>query len=178
MDPSDALGGSLTDAVVIVPGIMGSELIDEAGTVVWGLTPKVLASRFRLQGSRALAELRLATGEREGGTRLRPGGLLRFPGALPGLGGLEPYTTLLNRVRAESADPRAVSEFAYDWRLPVEHNAYLLADHCILQLRSWRSIVRRLGLPADHPEVRGQVLAQSQFVLLASAAETGQCWCN
>jgi hypothetical protein len=173
VDPSDALGGSLTDAVVIVPGIMGSELIDEAGTVVWGLTPKVLASRFRLQGSRALAELRLATGEREGGTRLRPGGLLRFPGALPGLGGLEPYTTLLNRVRAESADPRAVSEFAYDWRLPVEHNASLLADHCIQQLRAWRSIVRRLGLPADPAEVRVQVVAHSMGGLLARAAVTG-----
>ena len=173
MNTSGALGDRLTDAVVIVPGIMGSELIDETGTVVWGLTPKVLASRFRLQGSRALAELRLAPGEREGETRLRPGGLLRFPGSLPGLGGLEPYTTLLNRLRAECVDPRAVSEFAYDWRLPVEHNASLLAEHCIHQLQAWRGIVRPLGLPTDPAEVRVQVVAHSMGGLLATAAITG-----
>ena len=89
------------------------------------------------------------------------------------MGGLEPYTTLLNRVRAECADPRAVSEFAYDWRLPVEHNASLLADHCIEQLEAWRGIVRPLGLPTDPAEVRVQVVAHSMGGLLATAAVTG-----
>jgi hypothetical protein len=57
--------------------------------------------------------------------RLEAKRLLRFPAAAPFLHGFEPYTPLLRRIRQVVADPAAILEFAYDWRLPVEFNAHL-----------------------------------------------------
>jgi hypothetical protein len=79
------------DAVVVVPGFLGSELIDGEGRVVWGLKPKVLG-RVWLTGS--LSQLHVTDEDLHGGGRLRATRLLRVPGYLPLLGGLEPYTDL------------------------------------------------------------------------------------
>jgi hypothetical protein len=57
--------------------------------------------------------------------RIQPQGLLRFPAWAP-FGYFEPYDRLIRHLK-EMVPPRAVHEFAYDWRLPVLHNARLLA---------------------------------------------------
>jgi hypothetical protein len=80
-----------TDAVVVVPGIMGSELVDETGEVCWGLKPLLLAKAWR---TKRLDVLRVTEADQAGGRRLRPTRLLRVPGYMPVLGGLEPYTYL------------------------------------------------------------------------------------
>jgi pimeloyl-ACP methyl ester carboxylesterase len=151
-----------TDAVVVVPGIMGSELIDQSGRVRWGLKPSVLARAWL---TRELGILHVTDDDMAGGGRLRPTRLLRVPGYMPFLGGLEPYTGLLRRAVETAADSRAVAEFPYDWRLSIEHNAPLLVRCCEEHLESWRAVVEaeRKGDPAD---VRLVVVAHSMGGLI------------
>jgi pimeloyl-ACP methyl ester carboxylesterase len=131
------------DAVIVIPGIMGSELVDaETGDVLWGLSPR---SYLRLwTGRGGLERLQVTDQERQGKTgRIRAKGLLRFPVAAPIFGGFEPYTRLVAAIRRTLIHPDALCEFAYDWRLPVAFNAARLGDVVEAHLRSWR--VHRLG---------------------------------
>lgn len=87
--------------------------------------------------------------------RVQATGLLRFPAFAPVLAGIEPYGTLVDRVRAVVASPRAVLEFAYDWRLSVAHNASELATAAREHLDRWRAdpdheAARRIR-PDDRP---------------------------
>lgn len=96
--------------------------------------------------------------------------MLRVPAFLPGLHGIEPYTALLRRLSDEVAiDPRAVGEFAYDWRLSVEHNGKLLARRCSEHLDHWRAVVTSAGY-ADPAEVRIVLVAHSMGGLVARYA--------
>jgi pimeloyl-ACP methyl ester carboxylesterase len=146
---------------------MGSELVDAHGTVVWGLNVRALGQawvRGRMDG------LTVTDDDLAGRPRLRPSRLLRVPAFLPGLHGIEPYTVLLRRLRDEVAiDPRAVGEFAYDWRLSVEHNGNLLARRCSEHLDNWRSVVASAGY-ADPAEVRIVLVAHSMGGLVARYA--------
>ncbi|WP_199191648.1 esterase/lipase family protein [Amycolatopsis sp. CA-126428] len=128
------------DAVVVVPGIMGSELVDaETGVVLWGLRRLGWYVRAWSSGD-GLAPLRVTPDELEGRTgRVKATGLLRFPAFAPWLAGFEPYTSLVNAIRKTVADPSAVLEFAYDWRLPVAHNAKLLAGAAVAHLVAWQT---------------------------------------
>jgi pimeloyl-ACP methyl ester carboxylesterase len=142
------MGGVVTapvcrDAVIVIPGIMGSELVDvETGDVLWGLSPR---SYLRLWTSGAgLKRLRVTDRERVGKTgRIRATGLLRFPVASPIFGGFEPYTRLVSAIRRSLTHPDALCEFAYDWRLPVAFNAARLGDVVEAHLRRWRA--HRMG---------------------------------
>ncbi|GLW45610.1 hypothetical protein Stsp02_12720 [Streptomyces sp. NBRC 14336] len=128
------------DAVVVLPGIMGSELIESAtGHVLWGVSDARWYGSAWTSGD-ALTKLHVTEDEREGRTgRIRATRTLRFPAFAPVLHGFEPYTKLLQGVRASAAHPDAVLEFAYDWRLPVTHAATELARAAEAHLRSWRS---------------------------------------
>src|SRR4051794_18580063 len=107
-----ARSAMVTDAVVVVPGVMGSELVDEDDQVIWGLRPG-LAARAWWHGH--LAELHVTQEDLAGGRRLRASRLLRRVGFLPLLGGTEPYTDLLDQLKRAVVDERAVVEFPYDW---------------------------------------------------------------
>lgn len=138
------LGARLTpnvsqDAVVVIPGIMGSALLDTTtDQTIWGLNPRWYASAW--SSRKVLAALMLTDDERNGRVgRVKATGLLRFPAFAPVLAGIEPYTTLVDRVRAVVASPRAVLEFAYDWRLSIEHNASELACAAREHLARWRA---------------------------------------
>jgi hypothetical protein len=79
---SGPVSGTATthDAVVVVPGIMGSELVETAtGDVMWGLAPSPFVSAW-LSGA-SLDRLHLSGDEREGryGRVFSPGGLARVP---------------------------------------------------------------------------------------------------
>jgi pimeloyl-ACP methyl ester carboxylesterase len=152
------------DAVVVVPGIMGSELVDvTTGETLWGLRdPRWYLKAWA--GGSALRALALTDAER-GGTygRVRAIGLLRFPAFAPMLRGFEPYGWLLDGIRRATVDPAAVAEFAYDWRLPVSHNAALLADFADAHLTAWRAHPRHV--PAD--DTRVVIVAHSMGGLVA-----------
>ncbi|AUI64573.1 hypothetical protein B1H26_24460 [Amycolatopsis sp. BJA-103] len=146
--------------MMVVPGIMGSELVDTTtGKTIWGLRPRQAVSVL-LRGMEPLA---LTNAERGGDTsRVKPVRLLRFPAYLPGLTGLEPYAGLVRELRGVVRHPSAVAEFAYDWRLPVKHNAALLADAVDAHLYYWRA-------RSDRPDARIVLVAHSMGGLVCQA---------
>jgi hypothetical protein len=158
-----------TDAVVVVPGIMGSELVDRGGNVCWGLKPSVLAGAWI---TRRLDVLHVTDDDLAGKDRLRPTRLLRIPGYIPLLGGVEPYTDLLRRVSDTAVDPRAVAEFAYDWRLPIEFNAAELVKRCDTHLKTWRKVVAATKRYGDPQNVRLVLVAHSMGGLVSRVAAT------
>jgi pimeloyl-ACP methyl ester carboxylesterase len=159
------------DAVVIVPGIMGSELTESTtGKVLWGLSdPRWYVSAWTSGAS--LKALALDDDEQAGRYgRVTATRLLRFPAFAPFLAGHEPYTRLVKGLRAVAAHPDAVIEFPYDWRLPVAHNATLLADAAHRHLLNWREQVARIESAGHGPtgdEPRLVLVAHSMGGLLA-----------
>lgn len=141
---STAVAGPLcSDAVIVIPGIMGSELVDtETGDVLWGLSPR---SYIRLWTSDAgLRRLQVTDRERAGKLgSIRATRLLSFPASSPIFGGFEPYAHLVSAIRRSLTHPDALCEFAYDWRLPVAFNAARLSDVAEAHLRNWRT--HRMG---------------------------------
>lgn len=130
-----------TNAVVVVPGIMGSELYDtELGRQVWGLSdPRWYVDAWST--GRSLDALKLSNDERRGVYgRIRATRAIRFPAFAPILSGFEPYSRLISEITKASVDQRAVAEFPYDWRLPVAHNARQLESFCANHLRNWRQL--------------------------------------
>jgi pimeloyl-ACP methyl ester carboxylesterase len=119
-----------SDAIIIVPGILGSELIDSADDkIVWGLSPRALAGAL-ITGT---------TYDRLQRSSVRPTGrLLRVPSYLPGLGRLEPYTALASVLTRFITHPAAIGEFAYDWRQSLTLTARELASFAHEHLARWR----------------------------------------
>jgi len=162
------------DAVVVVPGIMGSELVDvTSGRVLWGLAdPRWYVSAWTT--GKSLQALALSPEERAGRYgRVRASRLLRFPAFAPVLAGFAPYTRLLAGLRAVTCHPDAVAEFPYDWRLPVTHNGQQLADFAAGHLDRWQTHpVHEAARRADRDEqpARLVVVAHSMGGLVAAQA--------
>ncbi|MEH0651926.1 lipase/acyltransferase domain-containing protein [Streptomyces scabiei] len=152
------------DAVIVVPGIMGSELVNTAtGSVLWGLADLSWYVSAWCDG-RSLDELAVRDPDPAmEARRVKPLGLLRFPAFMPFLAGLEPYTPLLERLAAAVAHPAALTEFAYDWRLPATYNAELLAQATSTQLTHWR---RYAASRRPHGAARAVIIAHSMGGLL------------
>lgn len=147
------------DAVVVIPGIMGTELVDtHTGKLLWGLRPRLLA-RMCMAPTASLGPLAVDSGKP---SRVRPGRLLRFPALMPGLGSVEPYTRLIRALRAVVRHPNAVCEFGYDWRLPVTDNAILLAAAIKDHIDWWR-------VRSDRPHARVHLVAHSMGGLVCQA---------
>ncbi len=128
------------DAVIVLPGIMGSELVEVAsGRTLWGLADLSWYWRAWTTGS-SLEKLRVTDDERAGRAgRIKATRPLRFPAVAPMLRGFEPYSHLIEALRHVVPHPVAVLPFAYDWRLPVAFNARRLADAADRHLRMWRA---------------------------------------
>ncbi|MFD3707579.1 hypothetical protein ACFWUP_30965 [Nocardia sp. NPDC058658] len=150
------------DAVVVIPGIMGSELRDTStDKLIWGFSPRTLA-RLWTAGESAFDLLRVQ--DDQPGT-VRPGGLLRTTTAAPVLGGYEPYTRLVDELQAIVLRPDAVAEFAYDWRMSTRYNGKLLAAAIDRHIRKWREAV-------DRPQARVHLVAHSMGGLLCRELTT------
>ena len=124
------------DALVLLPGIMGSELFDREGRLVWGLRPSLL---FRGRRLRTIID-RLALSEGQVDV-IRPGEPVRFPNWLPILDGIEPYKGMIRALEELALRPSAVLAFGYDWRQSVEHNARRLRDAVDAHLAAWRETI-------------------------------------
>jgi pimeloyl-ACP methyl ester carboxylesterase len=148
------------DAVMVVPGIMGTTLWDtEKDRPVWGSGGAFVRSWI---GGSPLTAMRLAPGEwQERRPRVMPKALITGPVWLPELRGLEPYTGLLRELGRVVADPAALRTFPYDWRLPVHHNAQLLSEAVERHLAQWRRH------RAADPDARVVIVAHSMGGLLA-----------
>jgi pimeloyl-ACP methyl ester carboxylesterase len=153
------------DAVIVLPGIMGSELVEAAtGRQVWGISDVRWYFSAWVTGQ-ALRTLAVTDEERDGRTgRIKARGLLRTaPAFAPVLRGFEPYTSLMRSIARVVSDPAAVLEFAYDWRLSVQHNAILLERAADEHLARWRA----------HP--RGSAGARLVFVAHSMGGLIARC---
>lgn len=154
------------DAVVVIPGIMGSALVDTvSGDLLWGLS-RLGWYRDAWTSGRSLRKLADL-----GAGKVEARGLLRFPAWAP-LGVIEPYTKLVREIRGVVAHPDAILEFGYDWRLPVEHNARLLAMAARRHLDAWRTHgaqLRARELQPDGRAARLVLVAHSMGGLVARA---------
>lgn len=163
------------DAVVVIPGIMGSTLC-EGEDVLWGMH-RLGWYREAWRHPESLARLALTPAERAGDySRITATGLLRRPAFAPFLRGLEPYGHLVDAVTAAVADPAAVLEFAYDWRLPVTHNAALLHAAAAAHLETWRTHPRYTEMLRALPDTRPArlvLIAHSMGGLLVRALAPG-----
>jgi hypothetical protein len=162
---------SSRDAVIVVPGVMGSELKDSAtGKTLWGISDARWYLRAWTSGT-SLADLRLTEAEQAGKYgRVEATRVLRFPAFAPILQGFEPYTRLLDGLRRVSVHTDAVGEFAYDWRLPVAYNATLLAEAIHRHLKAWRNHPTQLAAQRADPEGKPPqlvIVAHSMGGLLA-----------
>ena len=155
------------DAVVVVPGIMGSELVDGDGTAMWGLHPRELAAAY--QGG-LFDRLAVTDGDLTGVRGVRATRLLTYPAVVGWFRGSEDYNRLLSRVAALVADRRAVLAFPYDWRLPVASAGARLATEAADHLQRWRQIVRAEGL-GDPQSVSLTIVAHSMGGLVTRAAQ-------
>jgi hypothetical protein len=128
----------LHDAVIVVPGIMGSALKDaESGKQLWGVR-KLFQYSARMHADR-LRALAVSDEERAGDIgRIEPTGLLNVADSLPGLGSAQPYNQLVKELRRTAVHRSAVLAFPYDWRLSVAYNGVLLADAARRHLKAWR----------------------------------------
>lgn len=152
-----------SDAVVVVPGIMGSELYDTVlERYIWGLRPGWYARAWSPRGT-GLEPLAPTEEELVGDTRrVRATGLLKVPAFAPVFAGIEPYTPLVTAIRQVVRHPDAVLEFPYDWRLPVGLTARSLAEAVQRHLAAWR---RRSG----RPDARVVLVAHSMGGLVCEA---------
>ncbi|MEU3721545.1 hypothetical protein [Streptomyces sp. NPDC031705] len=173
--PADELPDHVTqDAVVVVPGIMGSTLRDTAtGRHLWGIggVSWLLKAWTTPSGLKSLA---MTEDELAGKTgRIEAMGLLKHSAWTPYLAGSEPYTDLVDTIRTSVADDAAILEFPYDWRLPVAANGRLLADAARLHLTAWRrhpAHARARRHRTDQREGRLVFVAHSMGGLVTRAA--------
>lgn len=143
---------TVRDVVVVVPGIMGSELVDASGSPVWSLRPGSLIKGLRRLG-RSLTDLELppGIGDNPSGDGIRParliGGLHVIPGVwspVAGYGGLMRFlrSPRFHLIEPDPDQPGLIPNlvtFPYDWRLSNRHNARLLKQRAIPALDAWRT---------------------------------------
>jgi lecithin:cholesterol acyltransferase len=162
-EPSPVSRRLTPDAVVVVPGIMGSELYDTVlERYIWGLRPGWYVRAWSPKGA-GLEPLAATEAELTGDARrVRATGLLKVPAFAPVFAGIEPYTPLVTAITKVVRHPDAVLEFPYDWRLAVGFNARLLAEAVQRHLAAWRA-------RSDQPDARVVLVAHSMGGLLCEA---------
>ncbi|MDR1266669.1 MAG: hypothetical protein LBK42_14200 [Propionibacteriaceae bacterium] len=139
------------DLVLIVPGIMGSKLVDQAtGKTIWGLDFKLFWQALTSPGSltdRLAPRDEELAGDRR---RVRATGLIEGPAWLSCFGFTRPYTDLVQGLRDNGVE--AVESFPYDWRLDVEGTARQLAAHISARLAEWRNDPRQQAIHQQLPD--------------------------
>ncbi|SFS14066.1 Lecithin:cholesterol acyltransferase [Microbacterium sp. cf046] len=167
IDRSKKPQASVLDAIVIVPGIMGSELVDGDGHQIWGLQPADAISAYF---GDLLDRLRVTDEDLAGTRGVKATRLVRYPGIIGWFKGAESYSGLAAKVRDTAIDPRAVIEFPYDWRLSVASNGGRLARAAVDHWERWREVVMEEKL-GDSSAVSLTVVAHSMGGLVTRAAQ-------
>ncbi|MBL8293177.1 MAG: hypothetical protein JNN08_15125 [Bryobacterales bacterium] len=141
------------DVVVVIPGIMGSELVDADGRPVWSVSAGALTRAIRTLGG-SLRGLQLEPGigdEAPGGSkRVTATRLIESLHVIPGLWSpITGYDGLLRFLRSErfhlidayqtsDGDAPNLIPFPYDWRLSNRYNGRRLAQVAVPALERWQ----------------------------------------
>jgi hypothetical protein len=160
------------DAVVVIPGIMGSDLHDlTLGKRIWG-ADRAAGYAFRWRDRSLMMALAVTDEERSGEAhRVKAKNLVGVPHLGSVFGGLEPYGTLV-RALQWLIHPDAVLTFAYDWRLSVAFNAPPLAEEMHRHLAEWHRHPEHERARRLHPDgspARLVLVAHSMGGLLVQA---------
>jgi len=107
-----------TRPVIVVPGIMGSQLCDSNNNVIWGDRASYTAARINA--------LRLPPNVEDRDKSIHSCGLIHTVNIIPLLWTSDVYDTLLDFLKGTDFSGRKVIEFDYDWRLSNFYNAVLL----------------------------------------------------
>ena len=139
------------DVIVVIPGHLGSSLLDHDGHEIWGLAAGPLLGGLLTLG-RTVRRLQLpeGIGDAHPGDGVHPGILIMGIHVIPGVWTINVgYGRLLAHLRSThglvEADPddpdRPVNlvPFAYDWRLSNRYNARRLAQTVQPVLDRWRT---------------------------------------
>jgi len=137
------------DVVVVVPGIMGSELVARDDRPLWTVSPGGLTDAIRALRSGELV-LPRDQGDGPAPDGVKPAGLLRSLHVIPGLWSpVTGYEGLMEFLRGpnfqlidtERYGPDVIPNlipFAYDWRLSNRYNGQRLRDVALPALERWR----------------------------------------
>jgi hypothetical protein len=138
------------DVVVVVPGILGSQLAVD-GRLVWGLSGAALWQGLKTLGG-SMRRLRLPAdlGDGHPGDGVRPVGLMSGLHLVPGLWSpvegyaglvrwLEQNFTLLRYDPTRPQEPANLVEFPYDWRLSNRFTACRLRELVVPVLDRWQA---------------------------------------
>lgn len=134
------------DMLVVIPGIMGSTLVDREGNELWGVKPgTLLQSIIRLARSDKALRLPSGIGDAPAPDGVRPGALIPIPHVIGKLFGTDGYGTLVNWLE-QRFDVRQPSDgiagnlilFPYDWRLSNRTNAKRVEAELVPLLEQWR----------------------------------------
>ena len=142
----------IRDVVIVVPGIMGSELWDEHDNPIWAVSAGALGTAIRTLG-KSLKRLALEAGIKDepAPDKIRATGLVKSLHVVPGLWSpVVGYDGLLDFLRSPrfhlvEPDPKQPDQipnlfsFPYDWRLSNRYNGHLLAKVATDALERWRS---------------------------------------
>jgi pimeloyl-ACP methyl ester carboxylesterase len=139
------------DVVVVIPGIMGSSLIDGNGHEVWGLSGGALfRGLLTLAGSIRRLQLPDGIGDEHPGDGVTAGRLLPDLHVIPGLWTISiGYSKLLTHLQRTHSltpydphrpeQPANLIPFPYDWRLSNRYNARRLKSFIEPALERWRA---------------------------------------
>ena len=135
----------ISDLIVIVPGIMGSSLVDRNGQELWSASPGALLRIVRL--ARNFKKIRLPDGigddhpdDGVSAPQLMP--IVHVVGKLLGSDSYEPLIGFLKN-RFELFEPTAerpgnLIRFPYDWRLSNRYNGKRIETELVPELERWR----------------------------------------
>ncbi len=180
-DPAVAERYPDRNPVIVIPGFLGSRLVDaDSGTVIWGAVGGNSADPDTPEGARRLALSMHDKGDkgRFASLNVRPDGVLdsfRFRVLSVRLKSYFEILRALGEAGYRDQDLSAEIDFggehltsfqfAYDWRLSNADNARLLHEFILEKKAYCRSDRERRGLPAH--EIRFDLIAHSMGGVLA-----------
>jgi pimeloyl-ACP methyl ester carboxylesterase len=159
---------NFTDMIVVIPGIMGSQLVDRHGKELWGASLGSAINTILHLGKQYQA-IRLpdGIGDSHPNDGVTAPALLPVARSLGKLFGADGYETLIQylqqRLGVRLTTPQQAGNllsFPYDWRLSNRYTAQQLRDIAIPALERWRK-------ESNNPQAKLVLIAHSMGGLVA-----------
>jgi hypothetical protein len=158
----------MPDMIVIIPGIMGSTLVEPDGKELWGVQPGTLLRSIRRLGSN-FEKLRLPPGisDSPASDGIQPGELIPIPHVVGKLLVSDGYDHLIAwlaktfDIRQPKGDAAGnLITFPYDWRLSNRFTAKRIETELVPPLEQWRK-------ETNNPDAKFRFICHSMGGLVA-----------